>query len=621
MASDHSRRIPVQISPDVLDQIGKDFRFNHAKGLVEWLKNSLDAYLVRRAEEREEASGGWPVYMLLADGARNRGPNLAVLDFAGASHADVQDFLLKWFSTSAATRGARATEVGLTGGHGNGGKFYMREMWRADARFCTYLNQRVSSLVVDRATDGTCGYWEHEDAPMAWRDALAIGLRDSGIAPEQLIDLVTATDPSIISDLESGARGFTILVGRSAVQVKSSNDVVSGRLWKVPDLIDGVRAVPAALRPLRELSIRVCHNGRLGMERLSLLQVDEDPNWAPEVSILPPVLPDPDDESATIRLTASDDPDAGTLTVRKANTPLAGRLRIRNQITVLDAASNPVGAFAVPDLRVGGADYARFLFGELQVRFKEIEDYVENDRESFRNAPQIDALRSWLRERLSSYVQRIDDELKKDKKQQQLELAAALNNILNDYASRFLDQLETEMFVDWLDEEGGGEGGDGGNSGGSKEGKRGAGGGAGTGGGRRDQPGTADRVRRPRFPRILLSGYDIDPSSADGGVRVLSDTHPPISQNEDDLRVNVWWINTSHPYAAEALNRGGPSGRAWKEYHFFMFRDVVQLEHLRMLQRRDAELSLDVLENELIETSGDFLRKITQELAEHILDE
>ena len=124
-------------------------------------------------------------------------------------------------------------------------------------------------------------------------------------------------------------------------------------------------------------------------------------------------------------------------------------------------------------------------------------------------------------------------------------------------------------------------------------------------------------MRRSRFPRILLSGYDDDPASE--GTKVLSRGHPPIYQNEDDLRYNVWWINTSHPYASETMGRGGPGGRAWREYHFFMFRDVVQIEHLRMLQRRDSEIGLDQLENELMQRSSDFLSSITQKLSEEIL--
>src|SRR5437868_12807020 len=36
---------PFVIDEAVLDLIGNEFRFDHAKGLAEWLKNSSDAYL------------------------------------------------------------------------------------------------------------------------------------------------------------------------------------------------------------------------------------------------------------------------------------------------------------------------------------------------------------------------------------------------------------------------------------------------------------------------------------------------------------------------------------------------------------------------------------------------
>lgn len=42
--------MPIKVQPFVIDEavldlIGNEFRFDHAKGLAEWLKNSSDAYL------------------------------------------------------------------------------------------------------------------------------------------------------------------------------------------------------------------------------------------------------------------------------------------------------------------------------------------------------------------------------------------------------------------------------------------------------------------------------------------------------------------------------------------------------------------------------------------------
>ena len=607
-----AERIETKISPDVLDLIGREFRFSHAKGISEWLKNSLDIYLLRTQEGTESISGQWPAYLHLVDG----GPNVALIDFGGASFAELEDFLLVWFKSDAATRGGRSQDVALTGGHGNGGKFYMREMFRRGARFTTISNGRLSSLVVDKATDGTTGFWEVKDEPATWEAAVSQGFKEPELGDHKaVIDAIRKHDPGIAKDLDSSQRGLTIVVGRAARQMNSSNDVVSGRAWRSQKLIDEICVVSGAYRPLRELEIRVLHNGRLVLADLDPLPIEEDPQWPPQVVSLPAQVVD---NGITVTLTKMRG-DVGGLTLRKSLSPLSGVLRDRNAITVMDAGGNPIGTFGAASLAAGNPDLTRFLFGELSLLFPEIKDSVSNDRESLLRNDLTNALRSWVADQVRVRTDEIEREVKQKSEKRLLEEAAQLNQSLNDYARKFLQELETEVFVDWLDDEGGGEGGDGTGGGGKGRG-RGSGGGKGIGGGRKDKPGTEHKVRRPRFPRILLSGFDDDPAT--NTPRVLSGGHPPIYQNESDLAQNIWWINTSHPYADEAIQprRGGPNGQAWRAYHLFMFRDIVQVEHMRMLRRREAELPLDQLEQEVIQKSSDFLSRLSASLAGAILD-
>ncbi|NUM45806.1 MAG: hypothetical protein HUU38_13970 [Anaerolineales bacterium] len=94
-----------------------------------------------------------------------------------------------------------------------------------------------------------------------------------------------------------------------------------------------------------------------------------------------------------------------------------------------------------------------------------------------------------------------------------------------------------------------------------------------------------------------------------------------IGQADVDRPYNVWWLNTSHPYAAMALKKaGGPKGLAFKSHHLSMFRDMVQREALRILQRREAELPLDKIENELDEISNRFLAELPIDLIESLLE-
>ena len=125
------RRIPPKISIGILETLGKSFKFKHAKGIAEWLKNSLDHYLRLRVEGEEYRGGNWPVILNQIDAtSSSKGPNLAVIDFGGTELSKVKDFFLHWGDLTAATDG-KTVDAEVTGGHGNGGKFYMREMWRA----------------------------------------------------------------------------------------------------------------------------------------------------------------------------------------------------------------------------------------------------------------------------------------------------------------------------------------------------------------------------------------------------------------------------------------------------------------------------------------------------------
>ena len=129
-----------------------------------------------------------------------------------------------------------------------------------------------------------------------------------------------------------------------------------------------------------------------------------------------------------------------------------------------------------------------------------------------------------------------------------------------------------------------------------------------------------ESVKRPRFPQVLLSSLDMDPANP-GQTKVLSDRHPPLYQDDADKRFNVWWINTSHTFAMEAMKRGGPKGAPFRNHHLFMFRDVVQREVLRFVQRRESsELGIDVVETELDRISDMFLGNLPVALVEELLD-
>jgi hypothetical protein len=621
--------VETRISPDILDTIGNSFKFRHGGGIAEWLKNSLDNYLRRSYLGEETRNGNWPVLINLIDGKnQSTGPNLAVIDFGGATLKDIEQFLLYWGDRTAATHGNKTGGALVTGGHGNGGKFYMRQMWRRGARFLTWQRGRASSLVVERRSDGNSGYWEFKDQRITWKAALdrALSETDNLGGAEALIENLETSDPALVGELDSGGPGLTAVVGRIARQVHSSNDVVRGGRWDQQKLVDSVRDAAQARRPIRELSITVMANGRPIVGRLSPEVIEDDPSWTIGTDSVPATLLRDKQFSAS-------GPSLGTMRIRKAALPLSGRLKHFNSLWVLDAVSNPIASYQIKELPIPGySSLLDFIHAELELDFAGMDGLVENEREKLVRSTTTQALLEWVAATIWERVQELERTQRESARRTDLEIASILNDQLNLHAKQFLEELQTEILVDLVQDPGGGgpgpRGGPGSGEGGSGEGgKTGPGdvsGGQTSGGpgdsGTSEVPGTSEQVRRPRFPQVLLSGFDPDPSTGGSGTRNLTERHPPLEQNDMDKKYNVWWINTQHAFAKLTLQHGGSKGAAFKSYQLHMFRDVVQREVLRYRQRRESELSLDVVENELTDISNRFLAALPRDLAETLLD-
>jgi hypothetical protein len=611
------KRIKTEISPDILDTIGKSFKFRHAKGIAEWLKNSLDSYLRLRAAGLESRKGAWPVLLILGDGDSGRpGPNLIVLDFGGATFDVVKEFFLRWGDTSAATHGKKFADAKVTGGHGNGGKFYMREMWKGGARFSTWRDGKFTSLVVDRKEPGTTGYWESQGEPIKdWQVALEKVLpKEEGLlSATEVAAQIEAIDSKLISELNAGKRGFTAILGKVGAQLWSANDVVKGKRWDHQKLVDEIRAAAQSRRPVRELTISVVINGKLALPRLAPEEIKPDQDWEPsEVKL----------DGKRIGLTRGS---VGTLKLLKADHQLVGRLRDHNVISIIDGEGNPLATYRTGELPGVGSTIATFLSGELRLDFPGLEDLVENDREKLVVSGRTEAILSWLGEEVSKLASAIEDAEKSKKRKADLDIASVLNDALNKHAQRFLEEIQSEIMVNYVDDpDGGGPGPEGTGKGGA--GGKGGGGGGGKGGkpgsgGTKEEPGGTHSSRRRQFPRVLLSGFDSDPASSSGETKALTKSHPPLWQDDSDRRFNVYWINTDHPFAQETLRRGGPMGNPFKSHQLYMFRDVVQREALRMLQKREAEIAIDRMETELDDFSNRFLGELPYELIASLLDE
>jgi len=130
---------------------------SHENGLPEWVKNSADEYA------RIEAPPERRVIVLIFGNARSGQPaSISCLDLGGMTSDAIERHFRHWGDPEAAMQGGEASNV--QGGHGNGGKCYMTQMFKQYALLhtCTDglgLTQNNFLLTVHCSTQKTITLW------------------------------------------------------------------------------------------------------------------------------------------------------------------------------------------------------------------------------------------------------------------------------------------------------------------------------------------------------------------------------------------------------------------------------------------------------------------------------
>src|ERR1035437_378705 len=195
---------PFVIDEAVLDLIGNEFRFDHAKGLAEWLKNSCDAYIREQTPDDLQF-----IIVRLATDSRNNLTRIECIDFVGMTKVQIDDAFKRFFDPKAAKKGAKQATIKTLGGHGNGGKFYMRQMFKT-ARAITYRDGRMNIFGFN--AKGEYGFEDgFEDKKMSLQGAM----KEAGIERIEL-------PPSVKKALEAAQTGFTVVVGEHPEKVKGT---------------------------------------------------------------------------------------------------------------------------------------------------------------------------------------------------------------------------------------------------------------------------------------------------------------------------------------------------------------------------------------------------------------
>jgi len=551
---------PFVIDEAVLDLIGNEFRFDHAKGLAEWLKNSSDAYLREGVPDADQL-----VIIRFTENGKAL-TQIECIDFVGMRKKQIDDAFKRFFDPQAAKKGAKQPDLKTLGGHGNGGKFYMRQMFKT-SRAITYRDglMNIFGFTAQRQYGFEEGF---ENRKVGLAEALAKGGIDKLDLPKE-----------IMKQLRSGTTGFTVIVGEKPERVKGTSTL------KV--LVDKLIFHPQARRLIERKPVFAVFNDESELHRLTAPRLEPKEGFEePTIIEIPTSIPH---EGETVNFTSAKYPYAGRLVLKTAKEPLRANLSTLNTIDFIGEVG-VIGSYRVHELgatRFSGQ--VEFIYGECECPILEDPDHdsVRNDRQKLLENDRSNALLDWVREQIESLAERMETKNRQEQKAQDLKNTSALNEMLNRWKDRFMNQVWIEMF--------GGQG-PAGTSGGDKGGGgTGKGDGKNTGGKKTEgQEGGSETIRKPRFPQVLVSGQDHDPLDPLATVPLICDPrHPAVYQRTKDVPAGIYWINTSRPLAEKVIKEYTADSPRWREYLFQRYVEIISKEAIYQLAKMNTTLSAD----------------------------
>lgn len=560
---------PTVIVDELLDTLGREWASDHVKGQNEWWKNSIDQYIHDVVPDDQRV-----ILVELIEMKPKKNSIFRVIDFGGTTKQLIDDAFKRWGDIKAASRG---TGKRTFGGHGNGGKFYMRSAFET-SRIITYRNGRLSAFGFNR--DKRYGFQDgYDEVDMTLTEALDFAQIDIDVLPELARERLGVSG------------GFTVVLGE-----KPNNFQRSATARKI---LQKLTEHPQARRIIARHPVfaRTSWDGE--WKRLHSLDPEPRPDFAQEIRVeLPRVLLDENDNEIVLR--DKEWPEA-YLALQTSRDSLRGTGL--NRVDVIGEIGS-IGSHDIPSLSLEKHPaHGDFIYGELYCPKLECEEYhlVDNDRERLINNEVARAVLGWVSQQVDELAGKLADADAKERKAADLSQSSAFNELLNQWKNRFMPTLMAQLFGG--PGEGGGFGGIGNGAGGRSGGdvildgeandsEQPPDGGADGGGG--------DETKRGRrSPTVLLSGHDPDPLDLMAPPLQLSARQPAVYQRPKDVPEGIYWINTSRPLAERILERFGAESARWRAYLFERYVEIILKESIHQLEKNEGGLTGDRIESHI----------------------
>jgi hypothetical protein len=391
---------------------------SHESGLPEWLKNAADVYVRNDVPAQRRI-----IVLFLNRGKKGKPGSIGCLDFYGMTSNILENEFRKWADPGAATRDGASEDI--QGGHGNGGKCYMTQMFEQYAEIVTVRNGHANRYGVNA---GSIAFGYVPDRRRG-RNAPARSLHaDLGDALS-IMGCSIGELPSASLEALQANNGFTLVVGVGPKGYASS--------FPAKALIETLQNHPQMIRTLELCDVYVCLNGRPYAEAWPM-QLSTIPPMAggeqPRVISIPDALQDPmNGETVSIPKTDIDD---GKLVLQTADRSMRWSLKARH-IIAYRGRSGYVGYVPITELDVVSR-YRDRIYGTAFLKC--LDDYKQNDRARLSQSPIIRALEAFIAEQIQQYAQEFEVHDRRQRDQEEEAAVSRMNEALDLWKNRFLNR-------------------------------------------------------------------------------------------------------------------------------------------------------------------------------------
>ncbi len=579
---------------NTLDIWGAGFNFSHEKGLAEWLKNSVDAYRRAGISDKDQH-----IIFRFSDGNVSTSSIIECIDFVGMEYADIDKALKMWGDPDAAKRGLK---VKVYGGHGNGGKFYMRQMFQ-QSQYITFKNGKINIFGFNEKQK--YGFVEeYKDRIISLDEALDVAGISKSIIP-----------PPILSSLNAGTTGFTVVKG-----IRPKKNV--GYILPVIRICEKLKYHPQARSPLKFVNVSVIHNDKTIIQNLKMEDIEPLVDFEkPYIFEIPEFLDSTsDDEKGKKIVMTNRKYPKGELILKTSSLPFGhgGRKIELNCIDII----GEIGVIASYNMQqIGLLRYypqAQYIYGECKCPILEDPEYdcVQNDREKLVVNEKTDALLHWITKRIDEVGGSIHKKEAEKEEEENVKVTDEFNQILNKWKNQFMSKLFAEVLGgSGNGDSTGGQGDEGSSAGKDTDSKSKGGSSSSSGGGKGNET-----KKGSRMPLVLLSGQE-DPEYP-GDPVIFSERHFAVEQRQQDVSRGIYWINRDKPMAKKIIEKYGVDSPRWRNYLFQRYVDIFTTETIwREAKKEGGVLTPEQIDKEIMRVASLVYDKASVDLESFLLDD